>query len=334
MRNYEASRKAAEELIARRKSALYAQLPRIAEIDDELKNVGVSLVRNAMAGDAKGLVAIRAKTADLEKEKHELMAEKGIPADYLEAVYNCMVCKDTGYKAINEANKAEALPQPCPCLKQRLIERHYALSNIMGILERENFEHFDIRSFSPHIDEANGLSPQANMQYIYNLTLDFVENFDNKFDNLLLHGRAGLGKTFVCHCIAKDLLDSGHTVLYLTAPRLFKMIEDYRFNRAALDAPEEMMDAVTDVDLLVLDDLGAEMVTVVTSSALFDIINQRLLSQKHTVISTNLSHVQLGEVYSDRITSRIMGNYSMLKFFGEDLRTKKKYGGGYGSAAN
>jgi len=325
MRQYEALREKAADLLKNRRDMVYTTIPKLAEIDNEISATGISSVKLALAGDAKGLKKARAKAVQLEQAKEELLAENGIAKDYFTAIYNCMLCQDTGYLPA-QAGHANLR---CACLKQRLIEEHYSLSNIKGILEEENFEHFDHRYFSPQKIESEGLSPRTNMQNNYHLAMNFVNDFETKFGNLLLYGDTGLGKTFVCHCIAKDLLDKGHTVLYLTAPRLFKIIEDYRFNRGSMADPDEMIDAVTDVDLLILDDLGAEFITVITTSALFDIVNQRLLAKKHTVISTNLSPDELEGYYSERIISRFTGNYLMMKFFGEDLRVRKKYGGIY-----
>jgi len=330
MRGYESARNQAEDLIVNRRKRLYADYPRIATIDQNLREIGLSLAKLALKNDEAGLQASRVKVEALEQEKVEIMEAAGIPADYLTAVYSCLVCNDTGYIHTLPGQ----LNQRCNCLKQRLVDVYYSLSNIKSVLNIENFDNFDFRVFSPHVDSAEGISQLSNMQLVYEITIGFVQDFSTKFNNLLLYGRTGLGKTFVCHCIAKDLLDAGRTVLYVTAPRLFKIIEDYRFNRESLQEPDEMLEAVEDVDLLILDDLGAEFTTIVTSSALFDIVNQRLLANKPTIISTNLSPPELARHYSERTVSRFTGYYQMIKFFGEDIRVKKKYGGRYEVSKN
>ena len=327
MRGYESARSQADALQAERRAALYRSFPRVEEIDKSLSIIGLSLAKLALSGDEAALQQARGNAEALKQERCAILAASGVAEDYLTAVYRCMNCEDTGYMSAAPGR----LPQRCACLNQRMIEAYYSLSNIKGILSEENFDTFDDRCFSTAIVEAEGISPQTNMRAIYRMATEFVQDFATKFSNLLLYGRTGLGKTFVCHCIAKDLLDEGYTVLYLTAPRLFKIIEDYRFNRESMDEPDEMLEAITDVDLLILDDLGAEFVTVVTSSALFDLINQRLLAKKPTVVSTNLSQLELERHYSERIVSRFTGYYKMIKFFGEDIRVKKKYGGRYGT---
>lgn len=322
MREYEVSRLRAEELQTVRCEEIYKKTPRLAQIDKRLGAVGLSLARLAMAGDENGLRNVREKLDALKQERSSLLAKKSISENYLKPAYICKHCADTGY--ISDLPGIAATP--CACLKQRLIEKYYSLSNMREVLCEENFDTFDIRLFSTEIIENEGLSPRANMETNHRDAIKFVQNFESEFQNLLLYGETGLGKTFLSHCIAKDLLDAGFTVLYLTVPRLCKVIEDARFNREYLTAPDEMLEAVDQVDLLVLDDLGAEVSTVITSAALFDIINQRLLTRKHTVISTNLTPNGLASQYSERMVSRFLGNYLGLKFFGEDIRVKKKYG--------
>jgi len=325
MKIYEEVRENSVVLLEHRKKVLHERFPRLVEIEKELAGLGINMVKQTLSGDALGLDLTRAEVMRFNNEKNKLFLANNIPDDYLTAMYLCNACKDTGYLLAEAGQVAER----CSCLKQKLIESYYSLSNIMTVLHEENFDTFDHRYFSPNKLANEGLSPQENIQAIHRIATLFVSNFDTQFDNLLFYGPTGLGKTFICHCIAKDLLDAGYTVLYLTAPRLFKIIEDYRFNREALAEPDEMLDAITDVDLLILDDLGAEFMTIVTSSALFDLVNQRLLMKKPTVISTNLLPDELEQHYSERIVSRFTGYFRMLKFIGEDVRIKKKYGGRY-----
>jgi DNA replication protein DnaC len=321
MREYEASRERASEAAAARREEIYTKLPRLRAIDKHLCELGLSLARLALSGDAHAIEAARIESDALKKERLSLMGKKY--ADYFEPVFACKNCGDTGY--ISDAPGSPVIQ--CACLKQRLIDEYYSLSNLREVLRDENFDTFDIRLFSEKIVENEGLSPRANMEINFRIAISFVQKFDDEFQNILFYGETGLGKTFLSHCIAKDLLDTGRTVLYLTVPRLCRVIEDSRFNRESLAAPDEMLEAVDTVDLLVLDDLGAEISTVITSAALFGIINQRLLARKSTVISTNLTPRELASQYSERIVSRFQGNYQIIKFFGEDIREKKKYGG-------
>lgn len=321
MRAYEVDRDRAAALFAQRRAEVYALLPRVRAIDIRLSEIGLSLARHALADDVTLLASLKDESAGLQQEKDTLIAKAGIPGDYFTAIYRCALCRDTGYIPDDSGP-----PARCRCLKQRLIEKFYDLSNVKNILNEENFDTFDLRYFSTEKVEREGLSPHENMQAVYRAATRFVLRFGTDFRNLLLYGDTGLGKTFLCNCIAKDLLDQGYTVLYVTAPRLFKLVEDYRFNRDEMEEPDETLDAVTDVDLLILDDLGSEFATVITYAMLFDVVNQRLLAKKPTVISTNLSAQELEAQYSGRIMSRVLGHFELLKFFGDDIRVKKKYG--------
>ncbi|MCL2285165.1 MAG: ATP-binding protein [Firmicutes bacterium] len=322
MKDYETARDNADLLIEKRKTEVYQRVPEVADIDRALAKLGASLAKMALAGDRRSIKETTDE-AQLLRDKRRLLLKNSVGEDYLTTVYRCMTCLDTGYLPVSPGYPAER----CQCLKQRLIDAYYSLSNMKEVLEDENFDTYDLRLFDTNIVPNEGLSPHVNMQTIYRLATKFVADFDNEFNNLLLYGEPGLGKTFVCHCIAKDLLDAGRTVLYLTAPRLCRILEDFRFNRESIDQPDELLATIDEVDLLILDDLGAEISTIITSAALFDLINQRLLLRKHTVISTNLTPTALEAQYSERIVSRFFGNYQMIKFFGEDIRVKKKYGG-------
>jgi len=317
MRAYEADRDRNAALLRERKEEVYTKIPRLREIDIEIAEAGIKAARQILDGNDT-IKELHKHSTKLLKEKKNLVAKNGIAEGYLTDIYNCYYCHDTGYIINSER---------CRCLKQRMINKYYDLSSIKGLLEVENFDSFDLRYFSENIIASEGRSPYQNIQRIYRIAMDFIERFGDEFQNLLFYGDTGLGKTFMCNCVAKELLDRGHTVLYVTAPRIFKLVEDYRFNRNEMEDPDYAIDAVTDVDLLVLDDLGAEFSTVVTNAALFDIINQRLLAKKPTLISTNLSLVEFEAQYSARIFSRFLGNYQMSKFIGDDIRAKKKYGG-------
>jgi DNA replication protein DnaC len=320
IRAYEADRDRAESILDKRRSEVYASVPRLREIDARLAELGLSIVKLAVNDGTGNAADFHAESDALKDERETLLKETGVGKDFLKPAYRCPLCGDTGYISNG------ALPQErCPCLKQKLTEAYYGLSNVKDILADENFETFNLSYYSVETSENEGISPYENMRTVYGTALRFCERFDGEYLNLLFYGETGLGKTFLCNCVAKELLDKGKTVLYTTAPRLFKIFEDMRFNREEEEEPDEAAEAVTDVDLLIIDDLGAEFPTIITSTAMFDIINQRMLTKKPVVISTNMSPKELESQYSDRIISRFYGSYKILKFFGDDIRVRKKY---------
>ena len=152
-------------------------------------------------------------------------------------------------------------------------------------------------------------------------TADVAENLF--FDNFPIKG-AGVIDRRKMHEEAKELLDSGHSVIYFTASSLFHIFEKNVFGRET-EYSEDYRN-IFDCDLLILDDLGTELSNAFTSSQLFLCLNERILRRKSTIISTNLSLSQLVDTYSERTFSRISSSYTMIKLFGNDIRLQKKLG--------
>lgn len=240
----------------------------------------------------------------------------------LSPIYECPLCKDTGF--IISSNNKSIL---CNCIKQKLFDINFNKSNI-GNLEKENFENFNLDLYSDEINFEKyhaKVSPKQNILNIKDIVLKFIKEFDNPDEkNLLFTGNTGLGKTFLSNCIAKELLDNGKTVLYQTAPIMIDSIIDYRFGKSDSN---EIYNNIINVDLLIIDDLGAEALNPLKISELFNIINARLLcSNNHvtkTIISTNLNMNNLLDTYSERIFSRLASYYNVCRFFGEDIRILK-----------
>lgn len=318
MLEYDKDRQNSKILKDARTEEIYKLIPKIAEIDNKLLEISVEVSKNILNRniDRESLLNdLKSKSLDLQTEKELLLVSHNYPKDYLYTIFKCKLCEDTGY----------IINKKCNCLKQRLINKYYNLSNLKNTLEKENFDNFDIRFYSDKIDPVSGISPKENIKAIYQASYKFVTNFGIEFKNLLFYGNAGLGKTFLCNCIAKNILDSGIPVLYVTSGQLFKTIEQERFNRSEMDNPFEQINMFHTIDLLIIDDLGTEFSTIVTQAELFNIINSRLLNKKPTIISTNLSPKDFENQYSDRMISRFAGNYELMKFIGEDIRSKKKY---------
>lgn len=316
LREYDAlrTRKAAE--LRQRKESLYGRFPRLAEIEGALSVLGVSAAKAALGApeDIEAtLEGLKGRQRELLAERQEILVAAGLSPRLLEIEYECGKCRDTGYVG----------DSPCVCMKRRIMDRLYDQSNVREVIERENFDTFDLRLFSSAAVEEEGVSPKENAQRNLKIAMAFAEDFTG--ENLLLYGGAGRGKTFLCNCIAKDVLERGRTVLYLTAGQMFKRLEEMRFGQNGEEERAEWDEELLDADLLIIDDLGTEFATVFTASELFRIINDRKLRKKPVVISTNLDFPALMEQYSDRVMSRLIGEYTALKFFGEDIRMKKKY---------
>ena len=313
---YQRKRDDNEEKLEKRKQQIYESLPEVKKIDDEIAKSGLRLTK-AVLKDTKAREEIvykcKCEMDELVRKKKSILNENGIPEDYLEMKYDCPKCKDTGFL---EGGKK------CSCLKQEIINEAYRMSNLSRILEKENFDNFDINLFSDEISEGRSISPRNNMLKILSVCDSFVNEFakDNN-SNLFFHGATGLGKTYMCNCIAKSLLDQGYSVIYQTAFRILEILENYKFRK---DEDSRINDEnyknLFDCDLLIIDDLGTELNNSFSSGEIFNIVNTRLLAGKKIIISTNLDSSKIVDLYSQRTFSRIVGNFRILEFLGHDLR--------------
>jgi DNA replication protein DnaC len=307
-----------EKELEQRKAKVYSSVPKIRKIDEKINEVGILLSKMILTSPEdfeNSLKNLKEQLEKLKQEKAFLLTENNIPLDFLKLNYQCKKCKDTGF-----------LPdgQKCDCFKQRLIDKAYEMSSIGKVLEKENFQHFDIDFFSDTPFEDEELTPKQNMLNILNICEGFVINFDNNpNENLLFYGATGLGKTFLCNCIAKALLDKEKIVVYQTAFKIFEIIESYKFSKNLTPDINMAYQLLFDCDLLILDDLGTELTNTFTNTELFNILNTRLIQNKKMVISTNLSPVDIANTYSDRVLSRLFGSFTKLKFYGNDIRWKK-----------
>lgn len=318
---YDAKRTLAAHEKREREQFIYNKIPDIQKIDQSLSQIGIRLIKASLnASSDEWIVAYKKKTEELIRSKKQLLVEHGYPMDYLDPHYDCTICQDTGFITNDETLKTKT----CKCFEQGLIDLAYNDSNLKNVLNRENFNTFRLDVYSTEIDPVHGTSPRAKMEFIHGTAVKFVEDFDINKESLLFHGHTGLGKTFLCNCIAKELLDRGYSVLYLTAQELFKLFEESRFHRDDMaDDAKDVLDTLFTVDLLVIDDFGTEVQNAFTAPDLFHIINTRHLNQKSTLISTNLPIKELKELYSDRIISRLFGNSKVCRFIGDDIRLKK-----------
>lgn len=319
LKKYEKRRMQAEKEFEQRKEKLYSENPRLQEIDDELSKAGINTAKSLLMTNSTDLIKeLNSKVNSLKAEKKSIIEKLNLPADYLQPKFLCNLCKDTGYIQNNYHSSM------CSCLKQEIYNINYNKSNIAN-LETQNFENFSLEKYSdkPNLEKYKSeISPRENIKLIKNICMTFINNFDDpKEKNLLFTGNTGLGKTFLSSCIAKEIIQKDKTVLYQTAPIMLDTILEYKFNKNTSNTTYK---SLLDVDLLIIDDLGTESLNNVKFTELFNIINTRLLNQNNkclkTIISTNLSLPILNQTYGERIISRLIGNYNICRFFGEDIR--------------
>ena len=320
LRKYEIKRNNAINDLEKRKTELYLKVPRLQELEDTLNKISIKSIRSILVTetDKKDKIVndLNVEIQNLKKEKISILKSLNLDEDYLKPKYECSLCQDTGYVMTNYSN------QMCTCLKQELLNIAYNKSNL-NKLDKENFTTFNFNKYSNDVDVNkynSNVSPRENMKSILKIVKNFIYNFDNPDEkNLLFTGNTGLGKTFLSNCIANEILNINKTVLYQTAPVMLDTILDYRFNKNDGLIYKEILN----VDLLIIDDLGTENAHSMKFTELFNIINSRIISNKKTLISTNLDVNELLKTYDERIFSRLAGNYNICRFFGEDIRLKK-----------
>ncbi len=318
LREYEKMRDRSEKEYKLRKDEVYKTIPRIREIEVEMAKLSIKSSKAIFESpdDSRFILKeMEYSIKKLQQEKAFLLTEQNIPMNYLEIKYNCSNCHDTGFT--DQGNK-------CGCFKQKLINFGYKMSNLSNSFEKENFSTFNLDIFSDKIPEGQVKSPKENMREILALSESFVYDFDKDSKNLLFTGTTGLGKTFLCNSIAKSLLDKGYLVVYQTAFNILELLERRKFKKGSEPFDNFNYEMLFDADLLIIDDLGTEMNNSFTNTEIFNIINTRLLKSKKIIISTNLDVVEISSIYSDRISSRLFGNFELINFFGPDLRWESR----------
>lgn len=314
MREYSRRQADNRRILEEHRAETYKIIPRIREIDEEVAALCASRARALLSGSKQTQQDLKTAVSSLSEERHALLLMYGYPSDYLEPHYSCPDCKDTGY---TDGKK-------CTCFRKLEVELLYAQSNLREILEKENFEHFSFEYYSDRIvNESTGLTALETAQYAYNLALNFVNDFDQKTENLFFYGNTGVGKSFLSHCIAKALLDRAHFVLYFSAYDLFDLMAKAAFSHSEDTSEQEKY--LYECDLLIIDDLGTELTNSFVSSSLFLCINERLTRRKSTIINTNLKLENVSDTYSERTFSRIASNYRLVKLIGDDIRIRKLF---------
>lgn len=293
-----------------RQEKIYSRIPEIERIDTRLRTQMAELVGLTLRGGAELNAAIKAledESLALQAKKAELLVERGYEMDYLDDIFSCKTCRDTGYFG----------GKMCSCLKAMY---NAEVTRELGTLLKnsdECFEKFDLSLYG---------DARESMEIVYNTCLEYANSFSERSMNLMFQGGTGLGKTFLSACIARVVAGNGHSVCYDTASSALEAFETKKFSRDAQTAENAAVkvERMLDCELMILDDLGTEMPTPMSVSALYTLINTRLVNGRKTVISTNLTDAELSKRYNPQICSRLEGEFTKLPFFGSDIRLTKK----------
>ena len=297
----------------------YARQPKLERLDRQLQQTMAQLVAAALRqgeDPARAVREVRERNLAIQQERAVLLGALGLPEDALDDKPACPLCGDTGWQGA----------KMCRCLRELCAQEQIAeLSKLLDLGE-QSFDTFRMDYYS-QTPWPGGTSPRENMELVYEVCLNYAQKFGRfPIRNLFLTGAPGLGKTFLSACIARTVSEKGHSVVYDTAGNIFAQFEARKFQRDSADGQEARDETrrYLNCDLLILDDLGSELVTQFTQSALYELVNSRLVGEKHTVISTNLTLEEAARRYPPQIASRLEGEYHALHFFGDDIRLLKK----------
>ena len=310
MREYEKTRDKNRLLAQERKEQLYDQIPEFNALDAAVANYASARVRLLLEDSPAGKDAAENPIPRIKARRKELLAAAGYPADYLDPIYDCPICKDTGYVFGGNGPK-----EKCECFRKKELQFLYEDSNIKGVLTTDRFSNLSYDyCMGEDLDRLRGA---------VRISMDFVETFGCG-KNLLFYGTVGTGKSFLSGCIANALLEKGIPVIYFSAVSLFETLSRYAFDGNAKESLYNFCKELYNYDLVIVDDLGTELLSSFVTSELFSLLNEREIRKKSTIISTNLNLSELRDRYSDRVFSRVSRNFQLCKLTGPDVRMCQK----------
>ena len=297
-----------------RRVELYAVIPAVREMDQRLSEFGLRIMQTALkSGDTEvAIAALREENERIRLARAELLKQNGYPANYSDPQYECEACKDTGYVGI----------KMCLCMRRRLTEAGMASSGLSALMHKQSFENFSLDYYKQNPENYRVMKQNLDnaMRYVKDFAIEKEKPMPK---SLLFLGGTGLGKTHLSTAIARGVIERGYDVYYNSAVGMISDFEHRRFGNGLAESDIDDTARYTECDLLILDDLGTEVVNQFTLSCLYHVINTRLNLGKPTVISTNLTSAELRKIYTDRLTSRLMGEYHVFPFYGVDVRRQK-----------
>lgn len=312
MARYGAIRTQEEEQQRNRKTEIYKRIPQISNLETLMSRNSLNVARVHLKAEENleaAIQALKTENLNLRQEKMELLVAHGYPMDYMDLKFKCRKCNDTGFIA----------GKKCSCYNGHLAEIVYEESHFKELMKDNSFMTYDDSLFDDKsVNPEYNKTVKQNMRDNLKMALRYVSEFSIHAENLYLYGPSGTGKTFLASCIARELLNEGNLVLYRTSAQLIDDIKDIKFRDN-----KELENLVMNCELLIIDDLGTEMVSDLAKTEIFNLINIRLLHKKKMIISSNLKLENIRDKYSERLSSRIIGDFIFVPFFGEDLRLIK-----------
>ena len=296
----------AQEAARLRRAEIHAKLPEVAKIDAELSESGIRVFEASLRQDKAAIDAIEAENVELNKKRAALLVEAGYSADYTEVKYECDACGDTGVVDY----------RMCSCMREKLVIAGLESSGMYSLIKSQTFDNFKLDYYS-----GEALN---RMKTILDIAKSYAERFEaGKSGSIIMMGNTGLGKTHLSSAVGGVIAKKGNDVYYTGAVDMLADFEKERFGYDRSGEQTSETEKYFSCDLLIIDDLGTELINQFTTSSLYNLLNSRLVKGKATIINTNFSRDELRKKYQDRITSRIFGEYTVLPFLGTDIREKK-----------
>lgn len=295
----------------RLKRQIYEKIPRLEDIERELAETGIKAAREILTSDgdtSAKIEKLRSENRLLQAEREYLLEQNGYPKGILEVNYFCPKCHDTGYDG----------DVVCECLRALLREEACKLANAGSPLPLFTFDTFDLSYYPDGNDGKFDFNVRWHMEKVLNHCKKYAADFKHADTSLLLLGNTGLGKTHLALSIANAVIEQGYGVIYDTAQNIFMKMEDENFGRS----DKKYTFSIFDCDLLILDELP-EYASSFAVNTLYNIINTRMLRRRPIIVSSNLTEKELEARYGERIFSRLIGEFKLLKFFGNDVRQLK-----------
>ena len=311
-REYDNDRLTSRMLLDKRTEYVNSHIPEYKALSDKLAELSLEYTKKSLSGDKTAISSFSKLAEDIRRQKEELLIIAGLDRDYLKPIYKCPDCKDTGFI---DGRK-------CHCFKDKEIALLYDQSNIQTSLKDVSFDSMSEKYYSG--DDLNRFKESKQK------AIGFVNNFKSDYQNLLLYGTVGTGKSMLSSCIAGELLKEGHSVLYFSSSALMDELAKSTFEKGSASNdrsgyPVTDSRMLHDCDLLIIDDLGTEMTNSFTVASLFSLLNERFLRKRPVIISTNLSLEELQARYTDRIFSRLTGEFTFCRLSGPDIRIALKF---------
>ena len=303
-----------EKKLFKKQEEIYKTIPEYKILTEKIKLLNLSLINTIRNKDEETEKKIREEIKLFKNKRIELLKEKNYDSNYLEMKYNCQICKDTG----------EIKGSICKCKKNIVNKLRLNRAKMYQAVEEETFKNFDFSIFRDTKKENEQLSPRELMELYFDEFKEYAENFSTKSDSLFISGNVGVGKTYLCNSISTEVINKGFNVVYMTSLNLMQQLRLNVYD--SFDKAEENQQKyqlLIDADLLIIDDLGTESISDLTVAAFFNLINNRMMVKKPTIISTNIPLNEISRVYDERISSRIK-TFKFHPIMGDDLRLRKK----------